>query len=292
MKRPNARVFRLAASGFAQEGFSEDGWAGVADDTPAWTSTVEATWTPPRMDWAGLAGDGLLALLCVVATVGMLAGGRGLGVLLLSGLALLFGRDAWQRFSARRPRAPLKLALAPDRLQLTSTLPNFTPVVLERGQAGWLVAQEYGLDWHNRWLTVGDHEGREAVFMGSLAEVLVKASADDQVEPRRFPTKLPVAVLLGAWWPHPARRMSRQGNMNLAFHWREPDIEGFPRRERLERMLLSACIGLFAALLWCGALSPTSPLIGRGALGVPAAALTLAIVRVLLWRPQLASCQG
>jgi hypothetical protein len=202
----------------------------------------------------------------------------------------MLARSAAQEWLDRDPRVKLTLRLAEDELSLSASHPDWPSLSLRRDQAAFLVATEYSVNWHERRLALFDDEERLVMeFIGAMAETSWEPSSSS-VKPEGskpdLPVRIPAAVLLGAWWPHPERRLTQGRYLGRAARWRDPWIEDFPRRERRERALLAVLLGLFAALSWLGALSPTSPPIGRLAFGLLALALTVAIVKILAWRPR------
>ena len=100
---------------------------------------------------------------------------------------------------------------------------------------------------HHQVRSDGRAEQPIAQFVGTLASVRVKTAGVPLSE--AIPNEVPVAVLVGSWWPHPARRMTRGGNMNARFRWRDPDLADFPRHERWQRLLWTLLYGAFALML-------------------------------------------
>ena len=68
-----------------------------------------------------------------------------------------------------------------------------------------------------------------------------------------------VTALIGAWWPHPQRRMSVRGNAAVRRRWEEPDLGGFAAWDRKQRRLYAAVFGAFMLFfLVIGILFPMS----------------------------------
>lgn len=173
----------------------------------------------------------------------------------------------------------MTLTLAPDSLRLSSSAASALSVGLARDRAGWLVAEEVGTNWHWRRVTLLDDAERQvAEFVGSLAAVGVQNPGIPAAT--ILPDRVPVTVLLGAWWPHPAKRMTRQGSMAARFRWRDPDLVRFPRQERRSRIAWSALYAAFAVLCLAAAVVGSSPVWIRLALGVAGLGL-------LVWRAQV-----
>ena len=267
---------------WSTSGLTADGWTGVTNEAPRWTATVVATWRPPTIDWASLAGVVGIAVFLLVGA--FLARDRGGLALVLMGLGAYFAFDAVRRLRARRPGSDLTLVLGPEALEFHSTEPGTRAVRIRRDRAGWLVATEMQADRHVRFIQLTDADDQAvAQFVGSLATVEVR---DRGVPPATIlPTVVPVAVLLGQWWPSPARRVSRMGSAGLRFRWREPDLDGFPRHERRERLKWSVLYGVFAiGFLWV-AVAGSSPEWLRVLFGLAGAGLVAWRIHVHRWRP-------
>jgi len=100
-----------------------------------------------------------------------------------------------------------------------------------------------------------------------------------------LPDRVPPAVLLGAWWPHPAKRMTRQGSMSVRFPWRDPDLVRFPGYERRSRVLWSALYAVLAVGCLAAALVGPGAVWIRLAFGAAGAGLLVWRAQVLRWRP-------
>jgi hypothetical protein len=269
-------------------GFSPNGWSGVADDTPTWTATVVARWTAPWIDWGWVAAGSVVAIVCALAAIATWRDGR----VLVAAFSALF--SLWTLWKVVRTVAPIRarsvweLTLSPGRLTLTDSKPASRPVIVDRETAGWLVAADGGADWHARWLGLYHERGADvAPFLAAMARIEVRAAGVPSE--RELPTEIPVSVLLGAWWPHPARRMTRWGTAGIQRPWREPDIAGFPRRERLERAKWSLLYLAFAALSMWVALDSETRDGARILFGIAAVALAIWRIRAIMWRPTFLS---
>lgn len=265
-------------------GFSPQGWSGVPDEAPAWTATIVASWKPPTVDWgqvlAGIAVAGFLA----AAALGLWRDREGFGFLIPTALALFFGWTALRHLRGRQPATELTLTLGPDALRLSSSAASVLPVDLSRDRAGWLIAEEIATNWHWRRLTLLDVADRPvARFIGSLATVRVQSPGVPASA--TVPDRVPTAVLLGAWWPHPARRMTVQGSMSVRLRWREPDLVRFPGHERRARVLWSALYGAFALLCLAVAVIGPGAVWTRLAFGAAGIGLLVWRALVLRWRP-------
>jgi hypothetical protein len=200
------------------------------------------------------------------------------------GGAVWFGRDLLRHVRAVRAATELTLVLTPDRLTLRSTSPSVPAASLRRDEAGWLVGVETGPDWHQRLIWLGDASRRRvAEFVGGVAEVRLLGAG----EPRNpLPRQLPVSVLLGCWWPHPARRMTRTGSQGIKRHWLEPDIAGFPRHERRQRGQWTLLYSAFAMFCIWAAVFSSAPASQRIALGLVGTALLVWRLAVHRWQPE------
>jgi len=124
---------------------------------------------------------------------------------------------------------------------------------MSRDSADWLVANQEVVDWHSCRLTLHDDAGQEIVFPGRWADVRVSdQSASHTQASDSLPASIPVAVLVGSWWPHPARRQT--GDVVFASRvWQSPDLADFGARERHQRLLYAAFltfIGVVLLLTW------------------------------------------
>lgn len=236
------------------------------------------------MDWGTfVAGVGVAIVACALA-VGLWLERGGFGFLLPAAASAWFGWSSLQQIRGRERRFEMSLTLAPDALRLSSSAPSALSVALPRDRAGWLVAEEVGTNWHWRRLTLMDDAERPlAEFVGSLAAVRVQSPGTPDAT--ILPDRLPVAVLLGAWWPHPAKRMTRQGSMSVRFRWRDPDLVRFPGYELRSRILWSALYAAFAVLFLAVALVGSDPVGVRLGFGAAGIGLLVWRARVLLWRP-------
>lgn len=265
-------------------GFSPLGWSGIADDAPAWTATIVASWKPPTMDWGRfIVGIGI-AVVAAAAAVGLWRDRGGLGFLVPVALSVYFGWAALQQLRTRQPQTELTLTLAPDALRLSSSAESALSVDLSRDRAGWLIAEEIGTNWHWRRMTLlDDAEHPVAQFVASLATVRVQTPGIPAAAV--LPDRVPPAVLLGVWWPHPAKRMTRQGSMSARFRWRDPDLVRFPGYERRSRVLWSALYAVLAVGCLAAALVGPGAVWTRLAFGVAGLGLLVWRAHVLRWRP-------
>jgi hypothetical protein len=236
------------------------------------------------MDWGQFIAGLLIAAALLVAAAGLWLERGGVAFLVpLLGAAWF----AWSSVRDARVRATtseMTLTLAPDALRLASNVASSLSVELPRDRAGWLIADEVATDWHWRRLTLVDDGDRErAQFIGSLAAVRVAHAGVPHADV--LPDHVPVAVLLGAWWPHPAKRMTRQGSKSVEFRWRDPDVTRFPAFERRSRILWSALYAVLAVLCLAAAFDGSSPW-QRVAFGAAGVALLVWRVRELRWRPR------
>jgi hypothetical protein len=225
-----------------------------------------------------------IAVVAAAAAIGLWRDREGFGFLVPAAGSVYFGWAGLQQVRTRQPQTELTLTLGPDALRLSSSAASALSVDLSRDRAGWLIAEEIGTNWHWRRLTLLDDAERQvAQFVGSLATVRVQSPGIAAAGV--LPDRVPPAVLLGSWWPHPAKRMTRQGSMSARFRWRDPDLVRFPGYERRSRVLWSALYGV----LGVGCLA--AAVVGPGAawirLAFGAAGLGLLVWRaqVLLWRP-------
>lgn len=265
-------------------GFRAEGWEGISDETPEWSATVVARWTVPWIDWGRAAAGLIIAAAAVTALLGGWGRGSAWAGLLMGAIAI------WALWSVGRAIAQLPvrdtstITLDPDRLTLESGTKGGQRVVLDRARAGWLVADEITEDWRVRQLALyGEDDRLVGSVVGAMARLEVRANGTPGA--RDLPSELPLAVLVGAWWPHPARRMTRQGTAGIQLRWRDPDIAGFEAHERRSRLLWSLLwLALAGGLVWAALDPPT-----RDALRIPfavaAAALVVWRLRVLSWRP-------
>jgi hypothetical protein len=266
-------------------GFSPEGWAGVADDSPEWSATVVASWTAPWIDWGWVSAGSIVAALSAWFAIDRWAAGV-VWAEALSGAVALWALWGVARVVAQaRRRSTWAMTLDPNLLTLASGLPGSEPVVLERRRAGWLVADEISTDWHARRISLHDDQDLQvASFVGTMARLDVRAPGTPAGAD--LPRDLPLAVLLGAWWPHPARRMTRQGEAGIRLRWRDPDVAGFPGRERRSRLIWSLLYVPSAAFMLWAAVAEA-----RGALSLLFAAAAVAIIlwriQVLRWRPEV-----
>jgi hypothetical protein len=289
--------------GRMRSGFSEAGWEGVPDDPPPWHSTVVATWQPARLPKLEVSIALIVLFLAWVPTMASLALGSAKGPTPAGYLATA-AAGAWLAwiFLRRPPRVTFTLTLAPDRLRVASDLPNSIPIDLARDRAGWLIAYESRDGWDSNAVSVFDAEKQELVRLaGGLTRVQVVArrdpwhGADDEADPfdEPRPEGIPVSVLLGAWWPHPAQRMVRAGNMGAGFPWRDPGLPGFLGWERRQHLTWGLMLGGFG--LACVAVVL---FFGRGTTGervfclVAGMPLTLLGARILAWRPKFVAGSG
>lgn len=272
----------------ATSGFRPEGWEGVADEAPEWSATVAARWTVPWIDW-DRAGAG--AFIGGAAMLGLLGGwghGSVWAVALMGVVSLWALLPAGRALAQLGTRATATITLEPERLTLETGSAGATRVVLDRARAGWLVADEITSDWRARQIALYDDDGRLVTsVVGAMTRVESRASGTPRG--RDLPGELPLAVLVGAWWPHPARRMTRQGTAGIALRWRDPGIASYERYERRSRILWSLLWLALAALLVWAALDPPT----RDALRIPLVIAGGVIVawriRVLLWRPTMVS---
>jgi hypothetical protein len=156
--------------------------------------------------------------------------------------------------------------------------------VLSRERAGWLVAREVATNWRWRTLTLFDLADQPvAEFVGSLAWVRVQHSGEPAAT--SVPKFVPVATLIGAWWPHPARRMTQVGTYHARARWRDPALADFPRHERRERIKWALLYGSVAAFFVAAALVGSSAAWVRLAFGAAGVGLLAWCARLLRWRP-------
>jgi hypothetical protein len=276
------------------DGFSVAGWPWVPDAPPPWTTTLVATWRPPRMDRVRFAGGTLLALAFAIGAFSIWQTRPGPGLLVPIAVAAWAGWGALGEVRHRRPDAALTLRLAPDRLHLSSSQPGALSVQIRRDEAGWLVAEEAALDRHVKAVTLFDDAGRPVGgFLGALADVRVEGEHEGLVpDASTLPTRVPASVLLGAWWPHPSRRMTRQGSLNARIPWKEPSITRFPSSERRMRLLavaVPAFVGVLAiAAAWDASTAPAA----RFAMGVGGTLAVAWSLRMQVWRPSFLAPQA
>lgn len=265
-------------------GFSPQGWSGVPTDAPPWTASIAAHWTSPWIDWGRAMAGIVVGLAFIGMTLGLWRGGRGLWVVLPAAIAIWALWGAARIAAQSRSTSKLTLTLGPERLTLADPSSGEAPRILARDRAGWLVADEIGTDWRARHLWVHDDQGMEvARFVGAMARVEIRSNGVPAGPD--LPTEVPVSVLLGAWWPHPERRMTRQGTARIRLRWREPDIAGYPRREWRERAKWSALYLAFAALcLWAAMDTATLDSL-RLVFGAAGIAIILWRARELRWHP-------
>jgi hypothetical protein len=195
--------------------FSDAGWEGVPDDCPPWTATVTAAWAPPRISWYNFSSAvGMTAVFAAVVVSGSIHN-PSIADLLLLVLPLLPALWALWQLRHRGPRQSLQLVLGPERLRLTSDLPGVLPVELMRANAGSLWAFER-IHGRPRRLRLCDDRGRQ---VAEFADQTASVQAVDWPENAALSPKMRVAVLVGSWWPHPARR-----TVGLYSLWADPDI--------------------------------------------------------------------
>jgi hypothetical protein len=264
-------------------GFRPEGWEGVADEPPDWSATVVARWTAPWIDWGRVTAALVVAGAAVLGAINEWTAGHPWFVLLSGTFAAWALWGAGRAAVQARSRSTWTITLDPERLTLDTGLPE-SGVVLERSRADWLVADEVTTDWRVRRIGLHDDQHRQvALFVGTMARLAVPAPGIPRVGD--LPRELPLAVLVGEWWPHPARRMTRYGTAGVHYRWRDSDIGGFARRDRRNRLLWSLpWLALAVGLAWA-AMDPGT----RDALRIPCGAAAAAVVawrfRVLSWRP-------
>jgi hypothetical protein len=268
-----------------------EGWPDVFDIEPPWTTTIVARWHSSWVDWSRVVIGGAVAATAAAFTVLAWRNGSGLTSLIPAAVAIWFGWETVRDVRSRRLDREMTLVLAPDHLRLTSSEASWPGAVLWRERAGWLVEDEIRTDWHVRGIWIHDQNDKlVAQFVGGLAAIEVR---EPGIPPgRSMATELPVSVLLGTWWPHPARRTSRRGTMSRPVRWLEPDIMGYPRHERRNRLQWSLLYGGFAALFVLGAVAGESQAWIRVAFGIAAIVLSAWRVHVHRWRPTFLTTQG
>lgn len=265
-------------------GLSPQGWSDVPTDAPPWTASIAARWTSPWVDVGHAVAGAVVGLAFIGMTLGLWSGGRGLWVVLPAAIAIWALWGAARIAVQSRNTTKLTLTLDPERLTIADPSSGEAPTILTRDRAGWLVADEIGTDWRARDLWLHDDQGSVvARFVGAMARVEIR-SRGVPAGPD-LPTELPVSVLLGAWWPHPERRMTRQGSLGIRLRWRDPGIAGYPRHERRERAKWSALYLAFAALcLWAATDAATRDSL-RLVFGAAGIAIILWRARALRWQP-------
>lgn len=266
--------------------FQDDGWD-VPDDCPPWNRTVVASWTPPRLNWTNFSMAVGLTAIFTVPVASWSLGHPSPGDLLLLAWPAIPGVWVWRQLKRRGPKASLELVLGPDRLRLSSDQSNIPAVELWRDRAGLLMAGERGYDWHTRRLILYDDRGnRVAEFVGKTAVIRV----DGPVDNTPIPSKVPVAVLVGSWWPHPAHRSIRAGSVGAEFYWKDPDISGFVGWERGQRQQWAAVLGVFGAIALIAGLADTGDKLGSRLLAGIIGCLVLACAaKLAYWRPVYAT---
>ena len=196
--------------------YTPSGWEGMPDSAPEWSGTLVATWPVP--DPQSFMRGSLVAAVLGWTTRMVLR---------------------------RKPAAWYELVLTPDRLRISSGAPGTQPAEMSRDSADWLIARQEAVDWHSASLLLADSGGNRIVFPGRWAEV---RRANPGEPPTPILASVPVAVLVGSWWPHPARRQTQTLSF-LPSLWQSPDLTGFPAWERHQRLVFSFWLALFGALL-------------------------------------------
>src|SRR4051794_23022396 len=94
--REVARIRRRWPGG----GFSPQGWSGVADVAPEWTTTIVASWRPPTIDWGGFILRIGLAVFACAGAVGLWTNRGGFGFLVPAAGAAWFAWSSLQQARA------------------------------------------------------------------------------------------------------------------------------------------------------------------------------------------------
>ncbi|HEX5827814.1 MAG TPA: hypothetical protein VFY23_09860 [Candidatus Limnocylindrales bacterium] len=246
-----------------------------AGHAPTWPVVVRSRWHDPgytRGEMQTLVGI-LLGLTWAVA-VGIVMSGRFDPVLLLFPGAL----GGWIAFVwARRRPGTIALELAPDRLHVTRDGVDPLDFTVARDAAGWVVVASATLGSSERVVLLLDEPGNElARFRGIIAPVEISvapgaggapAAADDAgrdgaagvaawwaahmpagTTPPAPPPVLPIAALVGEWWPDPARRIGLRNNGGR-IPWVEPALPEWPAARRSHRRKAAAITAVVMLVL-------------------------------------------
>lgn len=263
-----------------------------APDAPApWPVTVHARWTDP----GHTRGEFLAVLGLFIGTtwaVGfvLITGASSDLVLALFPLALA----AWAAFLfARRNPVDLELTLAPERLTFVRGGIDRLELVVPRDDPGWVVAARMTVGALDRLLLILDEPGNERTrFRATVAAVTFDGLDGPGVaawwpeampagtSPATPPATLPVAPLVGDWWPDPTHRLSLRGN-GARIRWAEPTMTAWPRDDLRRRRTVLAVSAVVLGVLVLGALrgGTTTALVAI----VPPAILGIAAVAAWLF---------
>ena len=217
-------------------GFTDQGWDDIDDSLPSWTATVSATWTIPVVDTAGLVVRVLVGTAIAFAG-SSLAAQKPVAALLFAAFALAMAWQVARGLWTLRSRERVVMTLGPDTMIVTARS-MASPTTVRREHAGWLIGTDVGLDGYARMIELSD-DGQNTVFGLSAGWADVDIQTPGVPAAAELAPRMPVAVLLGAWWPHPARRITRAGNLLARRRWRDPGLSAFPREERRQRRVWS-----------------------------------------------------
>lgn len=234
----------------------ETGRAKSAEDN--WPVSLVAKWTDPGVDLLEFRSAVALLAAGVWATGAQLVIDGQVDVRLLALGIFAAGVVGWR--ARRNRRVALELVLAPHSARLREIRgAEVRSHELPRHRAAWLTASESGLDWRDGGLALFDDAGRQiADFKARLATVTARSDSADgdawlqshlpQVDYREV-DRVSVTALVGAWWPHPQRRLSVRGSAAVRHRWKEPDLRGFAAWDRKQRRLYAAVFGAFMLFL-------------------------------------------
>jgi hypothetical protein len=232
----------------------------------AWPVTVHARWTDPgytRGEFHVLLGM-LAGTAWAVAVVHALGATQNWLLLLFPTALAAWAVFIWTR---RRPAA-LALELSPEGLHLVRTGANPIDLEIPRAEAGWVVAAAATLGAADRIVLLLDEPGNELVrFRGIVAPVEITGTADDGWWTATMPagttlatppTVLPVAALVGEWWPDPAHRLALKGN-GARIRWVEPTLARWQAADQSHRRTITVVIVVLLVFLLVGAVRAGSP---------------------------------
>jgi hypothetical protein len=237
-----------------------------AGHAPTWPVVVRSRWHDPgytRGEMHTLVG--ILLGLTWAVVVGIVMSGQFDPVLLLFPGALA----GWIAFvwTRRRP-GTITLELTPDRLHVTRDGVDPLDVTVPRDAAGWVVVASATLGSSERVVLLLDEPGNEiGRFRGLIAPVeitVAPAAADGAADagvaawwaahmpagttPSAPPPVLPIAALVGEWWPDPARRIGLRNNGGR-IPWVEPALPAWPAARRSHRRKAAAITAIVMLVL-------------------------------------------
>lgn len=128
----------------------------------------------------------------------------------------------------RRRDTTITLEIDPHRLRVSGLKHQPSAVVMDSENADSLVATPSSFDRHRRRIGMYDTAGRLAAsFTAGMATVVAVESISRDDPPIELPTRVPVSVLIGSWWPHQTRRTFIVDRLWRPVVWRYPDLSHY-----------------------------------------------------------------